>query len=503
MTSTYTFDSTDTDRSPSAERRIVLGEPIVLQDALQDRLGVQASIFENEHSVVIDADRYGIVPLFYHLAGNRLIVSTEIAEVANRLGSISLSQENLAVFFYLGFFLGPDTPFNEIQTLGPGERITWQHGQSQVEQKQYFDHRPASTLVESDAVDTYIDLFNTSMRRRKPTKKCILPLTGGKDSRHVLMDMLRSDVRPNACITCEMYPPRDNADCKTAKHICDNYALKHYRLATYPQFEAEQEKNANTYFCSDEHTWAISYKHFLQQFNEPLVSFDGIGGDILSSSRLAKPIYHQHYINGELDQIADAILPRDGTPLFDGLPEHWRLDGHHDYVKQRVIAELQSYRDWQNPVNMFFFFSRTRRESSLISFGVLRHACRAYMPFLDRDVFDFLTSLPPSIIQEKSIHTDAFQKAFPESLEIPFSLPKPRRFAGICEELRLAAGVSVQSIRHNNQWWGASLPKTLRTWKQARTHSYRNRYLYLSPKRLLYAMQLDTFTEELTHDRSI
>ena len=51
-----------------------------------------------------------------------------------------------------------------------------------------------------------------------------------------------------------------------------------------------------------------------------------------------------------------------------------------------------------------------------------------HCPYLDRDLFDFLVSLPEEMYADKTFHTEAIRRAYPSAADIPYSktLPLPR-----------------------------------------------------------------------------
>ena len=70
-------------------------------------------------------------------------------------------------------------------------------------------------------------------------------------------------------------------------------------------------------------------------------------------------------------------------------------------------AELAKHADAPNPVASFFFWNRTRREVSLIPYGLLRTIPTVHSPFLDHDLYDLMTSLPLDLCRGQSVaHAD-------------------------------------------------------------------------------------------------
>jgi len=68
----------------------------------------------------------------------------------------------------------------------------------------------------------------------------------------------------------------------------------------------------------------------------------------------------------------------------------------------------------------FFFWNRTRREIALASYRILNGGTEVLSPYLDHDLFDFLASLPASLMLDRQFHSETIRRAYPEYADIPF-----------------------------------------------------------------------------------
>ena len=60
----------------------------------------------------------------------------------------------------------------------------------------------------------------------------------------------------------------------------------------------------------------------------------------------------------------------------------------------------------------------------MIPYGILRNVSTVYTPYLDHEVFDLLSSLPPVIFEDHAFHDDAIARAYPEFADLPYAVPK-------------------------------------------------------------------------------
>src|SRR5262249_59835108 len=92
---------------------------------------------------------------------------------------------------------------------------------------------------------------------RGPT--CPGPLGGGRDARHILLELCEQGLRPDFCLTARLFPaPAAYDEVEVAASLCQALGL---RCLTLDQREslmqAESDKNLRTGFCSFEHNWDL------------------------------------------------------------------------------------------------------------------------------------------------------------------------------------------------------------------------------------------------------
>src|SRR5205085_2976358 len=102
-----------------------------------------------------------------------------------------LDERALSVFLRLGFFLGEDTAFTAIKALPPAATMRWRAGRLELRGSRPPPPPPAD-LGRSEAIEQYAALFRASIERcLEPGDDIVLPLSGGRDSRHILLELLR------------------------------------------------------------------------------------------------------------------------------------------------------------------------------------------------------------------------------------------------------------------------------------------------------------------------
>ena len=365
-------------------------------------------------------DRYGFYPLFFYCKNQEICISPSIARLVQEGASREFDYAGLAVFLRLGYFIGEDTPFKHIRALAPGTTLEWD-GVMKVSSDGFEASKPCVAIPRDEAIDTYITLFAQSIERRPPTDDPFaIALSGGRDSRHILLELLRQGHVPTQCVTAPKYLSRTDPDVEVAGLLARELRLSHLILESKEfGFNDEWSKNVETSFCSDEHTWYMEVSHYLSENFR--MTYDGIGGDVLSAGLFLSQDRLDQFESGDSIKIATNLLGNVGSKL---LPQLLRPNVHtscnREVALERLEREVTRHFGAPNPVGSFFFWNRTRREIALSPYGLLGSVPKVYAPYLDCDVVDFLTSLPASLLLDRQFHTDVIIRAYPEYKHIPF-----------------------------------------------------------------------------------
>jgi hypothetical protein len=410
-----------TDVRTEGEDAKMLGHQIATGDhARKD--GVFAEWAWDGEELVVSNDRYGFYPLYYSISDNEVAVSPSILQLVERGVSTELDDAALSVFLRLGYFVGEDTPFAMIRALPPNATLRWKLGNCTV-QGSYAIPKAARFSVD-EATEVYGQLFRNAIGRRAPRDgPFVHPLSGGRDSRHILFELVEHGWRPNVCVTAQHYPTRTKEDARIARLVAHELGLRHVVVKQPSELlEAEIRKNIRTSLCTDEHTWYLPVAEFLSSRTNTV--YDGIGGVFCTTLREASPrladdldlFRHEHYSTIAERLCGDAGEAAHGV-LFDrGFAS--RTD--RTIAVQRLVRELERHREAPNPLKSFFFWNRTRREIALQPYRVLESGPLVYSPFVDHDLYDFLASLPGEVFGNMDLHSETIRRTYPQWAHLPY-----------------------------------------------------------------------------------
>lgn len=421
--------------------------------------GVFAAWRWEDGRLIVENDRYGLQPLFYFRTGDGgLCLSPSILTLLRLGAPRRLDDDGLAVFLRTGYFVGDDTPFAAIRTVPPGAcleaetpagtggSLRWRSSPAAV--------RP-QPISRAAAVEGYIELFRRSVARRCPqAANAVVPLSGGRDSRHILLELVGQGGRPR-CVTVRHYPPRPNDDARIAAALAARLGLAHAVLdVPARRLAAERRKNELTHFCSDEHVQFLPLADCLN--GRAAAVYDGIGGDVLSQSAYLQRDSLRLFEAGSWRALADVVLDAAGNERMEGalrflLAREAAARFTRERALARVVQEVERHAGAANPIGSYYFWNRTRREIALSPYALLSGVPAVYSPFLDHDLYDFLASLPAPVLLDRRLHTEVIERAYPALADIPFedraSQPAGARpfFRRVARELARDAGPIARS----------------------------------------------------------
>jgi asparagine synthetase B (glutamine-hydrolysing) len=376
--------------------------------------------------VVVRNCRLGFFPLFYYATDREFGVSPSVDRLLECGVSTDLDDAAMAAFLRLGFHVGEDTVFRAIRTVPPGGEVRWNGGKPRVSGEYNFPRQ--QNLSRMAAIDGYGELFRQAVRRRVSDEVCFgLPLSGGRDSRHILLELNALGYRPDACYSTHDFPPFRDENIRIAGLLSKRLNIRQYVIGQPgSRVAAEVRKNRVTNYGAIEHTWAMGFYRRVSRYTS--VVYDGLAGDVLSAGYQLRRGHVDLFDQGRLAELAERLfdnwLAQPGYE--DALTRILSVEAarrfSRDLAIERVTRELARHTSAANPLSSFYFWNRTRRGVSLIPFSILPEAgITAVTPFLDHDLVDYLASFPAEMYLGGSFHTETIQKMYPEFNDTPYA----------------------------------------------------------------------------------
>jgi asparagine synthase (glutamine-hydrolysing) len=369
----------------------------------------------------IERDRWGVQPLFWSVTPTSVHVSPSIEALLAAGIPAELDDAAMAVFLRTGFFVGDDTPFASIRALPPATSITWTPQGASLGGAWRYPR--TSSINRAAAVQRFADCFTAAVDRRlrAASAPVAVPLSGGHDSRHILLAMHELRRLPDRCVTVHPYPPAAGDDVAVARTVAAALGVRHVVLQQRTRrVAAEHEKNVLTHYCADEHVQFLPLRDYFGL--QPCDVFDGLAGDVLTQSQRLDATLHADFVEGRFERIAQRVLG-DATTIEPALARLLTRHGTDRFTRRlavsRLADEASRHADAPNPIAGFFFFSRMRREVALAPYALL-DICPVSTPFLDAELAQLLLSLPFSVVADRRLHTETLQRRYPAFAHLPF-----------------------------------------------------------------------------------
>ena len=372
--------------------------------------------FQNNR-LQLSTDRLGLYPIYYLQHENQLMLSNSI-ELIRQHQPLTLDTEAVAIFFRLGFYLGQRTAFKGLCRPNGQLQVSVSAGGLELSIS-----RPTQSQVDnSDFEQQYCDLMHHALQPLVgQTPALYMPLTGGKDSRHIFLSLRQAGLKPDCCYTVSVLAPHYNDDQQVAQQLCQRTALMHQALAAETKLiSSEQRKNLLTNFETRDHSWATPVARYLDTRPAGIV-LDGFGGDVLSQSSIVTPEMHSAYHAEDWERLVKLIA----RP--NQYNNSWLTEAYQDFIidervlAEQLLAELKSFTGTVNPVAQFYFWNRSRRTIAISSIRFMTGRSLAYFPFMQQQLVDFLFSLPPALYFSGSFHSRVLQRLAGDLATVPFA----------------------------------------------------------------------------------
>ena len=159
---------------------------------------------ENKHCF-LSRDYVGQKPLYYTSENNYFLFSSQLKGLfQDKSQNKEISQENLKKYYAFSFVPAPDTIFENIYQVCPGETIKISTNKMKIEKEKYWclENGPDyNNFFKKENKEEFEDNFNKLIEQHYiADKKPVVALSGGIDSNIILNSLLNDQKNPN-CVT--------------------------------------------------------------------------------------------------------------------------------------------------------------------------------------------------------------------------------------------------------------------------------------------------------------
>lgn len=377
--------------------------------------------------LVAAVDTFANHDLYYCCHDNTLSFAPECKALWKAaVDAVSMDETAAAEFLYFGYPLLDRTLATQSKMLTPGAALCWQDGSVRVYRPTPWPFPKARHRAGfDDASATLADLMDAAVKRQVDADdRVLLPLSGGMDSRYVAAS-IRGITPPPLCVT---YGGGACEETKIAKTICAMLGFPQhvlpYETALFPAIS-----HLLTYLC-DGMTCLQSGMDIglCGRFTpQATVSLNGFFGDRIAGVALNKSLVDagESGAPAALEPLIAYCLKKHRTlPAFQsledyGLNPNTAMEGMIADIERALQPALDSDCSRAEAAE---YFDMTQRQTRFIArgFNIIRYYCEHRCPFADRDLLQFVLSLPAACRMDYGIYLDAFTRLAPDLAAIRY-----------------------------------------------------------------------------------
>jgi len=336
-------------------------------------------------------ETHGFLPRFSANGSSETCKS--LAEAVDSCPDRSIDWDALNVFFRVGTFIGGATPFKQIRKHSPPPL--------------FVPH--AHDMSRNQALEGYIQLFREAVQNRARAGT-IIGLSGGRDSRHILLELFRLGQLPDAVLSVDF---QNENDAEIARQLCERIVLQQILVPIGRGAASARWTLKTCNLSSLEHLGFATMAR--RRDDRPL--WDGVGGDVLSAGLFLEDWNLLLFREGKIDDLAERLVRTGNVSFFRDQSLFPR-----ERALEKLRTELMLHASCANPVGSFYFWNRTRNNIGACAFALLRqHGQQTLAPYLDANVYSLLASLPAEFMLDHKFHDEAISMAFPDFRSVPYA----------------------------------------------------------------------------------
>ena len=144
-------------------------------------------------------DRMGTMHAYVGGPAGRVRVGTPFSVVAET-SSRQLDWVGITGFCGFGFYVADRTAYEDVRILRPATHTVFDAAGQQVSQERYWDwsYEPDHRLSDDDVVDAFHEVWRATLRRQLGSRRAIVPVSGGLDSRTIVAGLTGPGAPPDA-----------------------------------------------------------------------------------------------------------------------------------------------------------------------------------------------------------------------------------------------------------------------------------------------------------------
>lgn len=355
--------------------------------------------------------RKPIIPLkqtFYNRENKRIVLWRECKEM-------DLDYSAIAIFIAIGFMLDDDTFYDKIKVLKPASNNTINKNKLIQQDKNWeWHYNPIERSIDT-IVDEFSDLFESLISTKIQNKKIVLPLSGGLDSRTLLVPL--KDHIKLVLFSYEFEGGYNENKFGQQISSIKNWPFYAQKISSgYLWKKIDLIANYNNCFTDFTHPRQIAVINQMQNLGDSLLL--GHWGDVLfdkQSDCKGKSVCDQFL------ELKLKLIKPGGLELASDLWEYWGLaSSFEEYFDNRVLKMYENIKIDHCSARMRAFKSLywAPRWTS-INLSIFESAGNLILPYYDDEMLKFICTVPERYLKNRKIQIEYIKKYYPQLAKVP------------------------------------------------------------------------------------
>lgn len=318
-----------------------------------------------------------------------------------------LDYKSICAWLSTGFFLGDTTFFKDIKVLKPGESFV----DGKIKEPEWEWHYSPRDISFSNAVDEFINIFDSIVKKYFKDQKVILPISGGLDSRTLAISLDRNDM------SVESFSYYFDGG-----HNESNYAESITKVLGYPH---------RSFLVKSGYLWndlgrISKINGSYTEFTHPrqaafLDNFKNLG-EVFCLGHWGDVLFHNLGLDNnitfdeEVRFLKKIIIKKGGYHLANTLWKVWGLDGHFDaYLNEQLESYLSSIKINGSPNSRLRAFKSLHWAPrwNLVNLEYFRFAHPIKMPYYNNQFCKFICSVSERYLSSRKIQIEYIKRCSP------------------------------------------------------------------------------------------
>lgn len=375
----------------------------------------------NNDELLIGNDRYGLVPAyyFYDKSSNVWIISSDIDLIKKISAPLTYDKTAIQELVLFDFLIGDRTLYNEIKCYNQGSNAKIKY--DSLDLHQYWNYKSGPSLQSisySDAFEKGKYLLKKAINKHElPGLRALVPLSGGLDSRVIVGYRKVNKQRIDGTVS---YGEEGCNDLRYSNLVAEKLELLNIPFHLSPQ---KMVDNSLAFLSSSNGMLGIHHGHSMIYMDSLQNSFDyklsGFLGDVVAGGFVQEKNKISNNSANKISIISKYLLEKFCYQFEKNhqLSKYFDLTAIKDDLNE-ILNQQTSLEDLGDYYEYFFYTQKGRRQVNNIEL-LSNPKLETLYPFMDYDLFDFMTSLPLVFRKNQFLYRNIIATQLSEISDIP------------------------------------------------------------------------------------